>query len=291
MAQILAIEPDPEKIVILRRLVSEKLNADVTVAASTDEAISSLANDPPDLILTSSLLPASEGYQLATHLRGIPALDHLPILTIPPLVEDVEEPAGLVSRFIRRQPQIRRAYDIDAVTLRIQEALEQSKADAARFGDSWRQARVLLLEDEPTQESMLQTTDLLGTLDADLRRFCLLGPQQERAQRWDHSDLPWLESIRLAWGAELRLLNMSCSGLLVESGIRMTLGNRTDFQLADCANRDCIVPGRVVRSDVSSVNNLGVKYITAAAFEKPLESIGPTGSLPHEIAQSRWSRR
>jgi hypothetical protein len=89
----------------------------------------------------------------------------------------------------------------------------------------------------------------------------------------------------------LRLLNISCSGLLVESGLRMTLGNRTDFQLEDCESRDFVIPGRVVRSDVSSVNSLGVKYVTAAVFEKPFESLGPDGSLPPEISQGRWSRR
>jgi CheY-like chemotaxis protein len=290
MAQILAIEPDPERIEILRRLVGDRLNAEVVVATSADEAISSLTHEPPDLILTSSLLPQAEGYQIAAHLRAIPALDHLPILTIPPLVEDVEERGSLVARLLRRPPQRRPAYDVDAVASRIREALEQSTADAARFGESWRQARVLLLEDEPVQEGAPETTDLLRTLDADLHRFCLTGPQQERAPRWDRAELSWLESIKLTWGAELRLLNMSRSGLLVESGIKMTLGNRTDFQLADCDSRDFVIPGRVVRSNVSSVNSLGVKYVTAAAFEKPFESIGP-GSLPPEIAPGRWLRR
>jgi hypothetical protein len=89
----------------------------------------------------------------------------------------------------------------------------------------------------------------------------------------------------------LRLLNMSSSGLLIESGIRMTLGNRTDFQIAGADDLEFVMPGRVVRSGVASVNSLGVKYVTAATFEKPFESIGPDGSLPPEFSYRRWPRR
>jgi hypothetical protein len=51
------------------------------------------------------------------------------------------------------------------------------------------------------------------------------------------------------------------------------------------------MPGRVVRSDVSSVNTLGVKYVTAAVFEKPFDAIGPDGSLPPDFTHRRWPRR
>jgi len=290
MAHILAIEPDPDRVVILQRLVSDKLNAEVVVARSTDEAISALSDNQPDLILTSSLLSPSEGDQLAAHLRQVPALDYLPVLTIPPLVASDEGHGNLVSRLIRRRAQTRPAYDLDAVTSRIKEALEQSLTDTMRNSD-WRHARALLLESGSPQGATPEgTINLLRTLDAQLEKYCGLSPQQERATRWERGELPWLESIKLTWGADLRLLNISCSGLLVESGIRMTLGTRTDFQLEDCDNRDFVVPGRVVRSDVSSVNSLGVKYVTAAIFEKPFEAIGPDGSLPPILPQRRGFR-
>ncbi len=289
MAKILAIDPDPARTVILQRLVGEQLNAEVVVATSADDAISSLAQSRPDVILTSSLLAPTDGEQLAAHLRAAPALDYLPVLTIPPFVDDGEDqPTSLLSRFLRRRMPARPAYDVDAVASRIREALEQSH-ESARDG-SLSPARLQLLE-EPSLEGPQDPDDLLRLLDAELKQFCGLTAQQERAPRWERSDLPWLESIRLTWGAELRLLNISCSGLLVESGLRMTLGNRTDFQLEDCDSRDFVIPGRVVRSDVSSVNSLGVKYVTAAVFEKPFESLGPEGSLPPEISQGRWWRR
>ena len=232
MARILAIDPDPARTVILQRLVSKQLNAEVVVATSADDAISSLAKSRPDVILTSSLLPPTEGQQLAAHLRAAPALDYLPVLTIPPFVDNGEDqPTNILSRFLRRRMPTPPSYDVDAVTLRIREALAQS-TESAREG-ALSPARLQLLE-EPSHDGSQETDDLLRTLDAELMRYCGLSPQQERAPRWERSELPWLESIRLTWGAELRLLNISCSGLLVESGLRMTLGNRTDFQLEDC---------------------------------------------------------
>ncbi len=290
MAHILAIEPDPERIVILQRLVSETLNAEVVVTPSADDAIRALSERQPDLILTSTLLPSDEDQLLAAHLRSAPALDHLPVLTIPPLVDAEVKQDGLISRFFRRRHTTEHTYDISAVASRIREAIDQSRADAARFNDSWRPARALLLEQSQDQATE-ETVSLLRMLDTALERYCGLTPHKERATRWERFELPWLESIRLTWGVELNLLNISSSGLLVESGIRMTLGNRTDFQLEDCDRRDFVVPGRVVRSDVASVNHLGVKYVTAAAFEKPFELIGPDGSLPPVLPQPRGFRR
>lgn len=286
MARILAIEPDPDRTVILQRLVSEKLDAEVVVASSADDAIHVLSERQPDLILTSMLLSLDEDQQLAAHLRSAPALDHLPVLTIPPFTEPGVKQEGLISRFFRRRHTNEPAYDAGAVASRIRDAIDQSRADAARFNDSRRPARVLLLE-RPSERAMEDTLSLLRTLDAELERYCGLAPHKERAPRWERFELPWLESIRLTWGAELRLLNISSSGLLIESGIRMTLGNRTDFQLEDRDDRDFVIPGRVVRSDVSSVNSLGVKYVTAAVFEKPFELIGPDGSLPPIVRYRR----
>jgi CheY-like chemotaxis protein len=291
MAKILAIESDPERIVILRRLVREKLNADVIVANSIESAIDTLDAKRPDVIVTSSLLSPGDDQQLADHLRQAPALDHLPVLTLPPLVDrdDAESSRGLMSRLFRRRRQTWPTYDADAIAARIEDALLQSKRDAPKYADLWqRPARLLLMEpDEQPQEE----TALVYSLDADLARFLGIQPQQDRAPRWGRSDLLWLENIRLTWGANLHLLNMSSSGILVESGIRMTVGNLTDFEFEDREARDYVMSGRVVRSDVAAVTSLGVKYVTAAVFDKPFESIGPDSSLPPERAYRRLRRR
>ena len=286
MAHILAIEPDRERSVILKRLVKESLNIDVVLAESADQAIARLTEAPPDVILTSSLLAPHEDDHVATHLRLSPALDHLPVLTIPPLVEHAAgtPKRSLLSRVLprlrRRQP-ISPTYDFRAVAMRIEDALEESRM-SARHNEDDRPARLMLLEAKrtllleagrgPDESEPLS----LAQLDTEFR-LVDRRDHTARAQRWEGDQLPWLSAVRLTWGADLRLINISRSGLLVESGVRFTLGNRADFEL-ESPEHGLIVKARVVRSDVSQVGSLGVKYIAAAVFERPFQILDSQGS-------------
>ena len=286
MAQILAVEPDWERSVILRRLVKQSLDHEIVIVGSADEAIAKMTDAEPDVILTSSLLAPDEDEHIAAHLRLSPALDHLPVLTIPPVVAQVAQEqkrgvlAWLLPRF-RRQRRQWPAYDFSAVAARIEDALEQSKFDAER-SEPERPARLMLLEAKrPLLLEAGRDPDLsphvgLARLDAELRSFVAPSARAllERAQRWDGRQLPWLNNMKLTWGPELRVLNISTSGLLVESGIRFTLGNREEFQI-ETDGQELIVRGRVVRSDVARVDRLGVKYIAAAVFDKPFDNLQP----------------
>ncbi len=181
MAQILAIEPDRERSVILKRLVKESLNIDVVLAESADQAIARLNEAPPDVILTSSLLAPNEDDHVATHLRLSPALDHLPVLTIPSLVEHAAgtPKRSLLSRVLprlRRRQRIPPTYDFRAVAMRIEDALEESRM-SARHNEDERPARLMLLEAKrtmlleagrgPDQSEPLS----LAQLDAELCSF------------------------------------------------------------------------------------------------------------------------
>jgi len=282
MARILAVEPDPERSVILQRLVKESLDVDLILTVSAADAITNLYEAQPDLILLSSLLPPDEDEHLTAHLRLAPHLDHLPVLTIPPLVEqgkESEEQVGLLRRFLlrfRRRPRTWRTYDFSAVARRIEEALEESRLNAQDY-EFERPARLLLLEAKtPMLLTAASGADIesealsLVSLEAELRSYAGHRELQARAPRLEWHQLPWLNTVKLTWGAELRLVNISRSGLLVESGVRFTMGNRTEFQLVG-SDQEVIVKARVVRSDVCSVNSLGVKYVAAAAFDEPFE--------------------
>src|SRR5262245_19029445 len=224
-ARILAIDSDPDQIAILRRLVSDMLDADVIAVASTDDAIRTLGVSSPDVILTSSLLSPADGQRLAEHLKRDPSLDYVPVLTLPLLADSNEPEArrpGLMSRLLRRRQPSWPAYDKHAVTSRIEEALEQSRTDAELYGEVWRPARLLLMADPtPQAEPATESVELVRLLDATIELPAGTTPQRARAPRWTRFELPWLEGIKVDWGADVRLLNLSRSGLLVESGIRM----------------------------------------------------------------------
>src|SRR5262245_2649220 len=150
MARILAVEPDAERSVILRRLVKQSLNYEIVIVRSADEAINRMVDGEPDVILTSSLLAPGEDEHIASYLRLSPTLDHLPVLTIPPVVAQTTPEqkrsrlAWLLPRFRRRRHQWP-VYDFSAVAARIEDALEQSKIDAER-SEPERPARLMLLE-------------------------------------------------------------------------------------------------------------------------------------------------
>jgi PilZ domain-containing protein len=287
MPRILAIEPDAARRVTLGRLVNEHLSAEVVLAASAGDALLTLVDVPPDVILTSTLLPADEDEQLNAHLRAAPDLDHLPVLTIPPVVEFANQPrppVGLWARLFRRrrkqEPFL--PYDFSAITTRIEEALEQSKKNAHE-SEIERPARMFLLE---TRASRLLNAGRGESGEMALVRIGSEPPRPEdarqwrpRSRRWTIEEVPWLSGVNLGWGANafptLRLLNISSTGLLVESDVRFALGKKADFQLSGSDRDELFVQGSVVRAEGST----DLKYIVAATFDRPFEALGRVRSL------------
>jgi len=101
---------------------------------------------------------------------------------------------------------------------------------------------------------------------------------QQRALRFERADLPWIFTVKLLSsadislldGAEMSLLNISRTGLLVESASKFAPGTVCELQLGG-AGTELPVRVRFVRSEVASVDQHGVKYHAAAVFEKELD--------------------
>jgi CheY-like chemotaxis protein len=260
MNRILAIEPDPDRGRLLRQLLRDHLNGDVVLATSADVAIAAMSEQQPDLILTSMLLSASEEQDLVTHLRSTPSARHLPVLTVPAMTDPSTRetrPSGLLAKLLRRrEPEPWLTFNTNAVIARIEDALEQSKIAAQAIEDA--HMSVEPIDNAPIAARLEPPVVSSGT--------------RKRARRLPKSDVPWLSSLRLSWGQSLRLLNISSSGVLVESGMRLWPGDVAQFQIAG-TDLDLVVPARVVRCRVSEVSSLGVKYETAAVFEHPLDAL------------------
>ena len=101
---------------------------------------------------------------------------------------------------------------------------------------------------------------------------------QNRAQRKARADLPWLTRIKLPWGLEVRLLNMSTSGMLVETTSKFTPGSVAEIEIAG-DNESLVVPARFVRSEIVGVDARGVRYRAAAVFEREVDLDGPRAAL------------
>ena len=89
---------------------------------------------------------------------------------------------------------------------------------------------------------------------------------QARGARLTRDQLPWLSSVNLPWGAEAALMNISKSGMLIETASKLAPGTTTQFHISG-RDTDLSISAVVVRSEIGSVNTFGVKYLAAVRFE------------------------
>lgn len=78
---------------------------------------------------------------------------------------------------------------------------------------------------------------------------------------------PWPAAALLRPGQEVRVINVSCGGALIESGNRMIPGLRTELQLSGLQRR--VVRGRIDRCRVTELDP--VRYEGAIVFDQVLE--------------------
>jgi len=104
---VLAIEPDLRQAAIVKRIVREKVLADVVVVDSRDAALEAMRTMVPDVLLLSALLSPRDEDELIAHLRTLENAEHLQTHTIPQLASTIgpgdAKPKGLLSAFRRRK--------------------------------------------------------------------------------------------------------------------------------------------------------------------------------------------
>jgi CheY-like chemotaxis protein len=105
MSLVLAIQPDPDQAARLLS-VCRRIGAEVVLASSASDALATLGDRVPDVILSAPLLPVSDDAAIADRLRslGEDAL-HVQALSAPLLGEPLLEPQprGLFKAFTRQR--------------------------------------------------------------------------------------------------------------------------------------------------------------------------------------------
>jgi hypothetical protein len=106
---VLAIEPDTRQAAVLKRVVHDRVHAEIIVVDSKDAAIASIAARVPDLILVTALLSPRDEEELVAHLRTLAEAAHLQTITIPQLATagagGSEREGGFFSKTFRRKKQ------------------------------------------------------------------------------------------------------------------------------------------------------------------------------------------
>ena len=284
MGSILAIEADPKRRRLLTTLIREYVKGDITIVESVKAAIASLADDVPDLIVVPTLLSPRDSEELISHVKQLHAAPYMQMLTIPALdmlVEPPKEKQRGLQIFTRRPVSLGLQYDPEMVGALIADRLERAAVLRAEHDAALAMPVQVEGEFALVRASQKDASGNGGFHGVDDDRRC--------AHRSGQSEVPWLSVVRLPWGLDVDLVNISRTGLLVESGSKLAPGVTLELHLSG-PGTNLVVLARFVRSEVARINRLGVRYYAAAQFERPLDVLAPRhepvrSSTPHALAE------
>jgi hypothetical protein len=130
--------------------------------------------------------------------------------------------------------------------------------------------------------------------------LALENPADRRgAPRLRAEDVPWIVTVRLRYGDAARLVDISRTGLLLETTERLRPGQKGVMTLGLAGNRSTHVDSHIVRSRLVALSSGAVPlYQAAVLFVNELESklLAPTGAPVEdegaaEGGSTLWSRR
>ena len=287
MPRILAIEADPRRRRALTALVREHVKADLVVVASVRAAITSIAEHAPDLILAPTLLSPPDEAELLLHMKQLDTAPYIQMLTVPALDMLVDAPAEQTPRrsvfgpvFNRRPLSLGLQYDRGMVAAQIVDGLARARELRIEYAAmlAYNEAAEHTARHVVLARSGHEVLDASGALlDQQLSEHAR--DERRVALRKGRGDVPWLSGIKLKWGPELQLVNISSTGLLVETGSKFAPGSTTELHLSG-PETNLVVPVRFIRSDVARIDGRGVRYHAAAAFARELDLTGPRRDAP-----------
>jgi len=276
--RVLAIEPDPVRAATLQDLLPPDLS-DFVIVKSASDAVRAIATQVPDLVLTSTFLPPAEEAALRARLKELPA--HIQVITMPHFMDSEEASApdgSKVLNFLKRRSALMRP-GCDSETVREQIAAYLEQAHALRLNPSAGESRAIVGAPGWTRSG----TSVVRVSASGVNPLATSGPHpyrlgrahandRRRARRRSNAELPTLLTVRLPWGADACVVDISSQGVLLETTSKITPGRTVDLQLIG-QGVDVYVPARSIRSEVATVDAMGVRYRVAAAFARNLEAL------------------
>jgi len=269
--RLLIVEPDGQRAGLLGRILRPLSAIELRIVPRVTDAIRAITEKIPDLVMTSPLLPPSDESELWTQIRRTTGASHVQVINLPYSIDSSRSSAdasrGSMFQFLRRSSGRSRGA-CDASTL--QDEIQQYLAKAVTQRD---EANLRVPDPVIAPGPVLSGTVLAPDM-TDMILFDAKADQRDRrrASRRIAVDLPGLWTIRLPWGSDVRLVDISNSGVLFESASKISPGVTVDLQILG-EQRNLSVPARMVRAEVAKVDAFGVKYQMAAAFGRDVRLI------------------
>jgi signal transduction histidine kinase/CheY-like chemotaxis protein len=126
--RVLVVDDDPEARAMLAKILKEE-HAEVVGAASGDEAMTLIAQAPPDLVLLDLMMPGMSGFEMVARLRAQPGGASIPVMIVSAkelTAEDVLTLNGHVQRFVAKG-----SIEPEGLTNAVRQLLGQSKSRGA----------------------------------------------------------------------------------------------------------------------------------------------------------------
>ncbi len=169
-ARILIVDDELANRKLLEVLLTHEGYATAS-AASGDEALALIGEQPPDLILLDVMMPTLNGYEVARILKAHPLSLHIPIILISALSDRAARLAGLDAG---AEDFISKPFHRDELRLRVRNLLRLKSV-----GDEVRDNSLLLEENVQAHTIDLQrfrtamdaTADVLALVDRDTMRY------------------------------------------------------------------------------------------------------------------------
>jgi hypothetical protein len=299
--RILVIEPETSCADQLRTMLADRVSAEVIVAPTADDGCDVLRTETPDMVLLSAVCPPRAEEQVVSLLKWLDPYDRVPVLTIPPAtrgfeVETDDTPRRSLNDFLRT--------DIRELIARLRKKRPAPQAFSydpgmlvARIDDTLREARErkelppprLALPPAPEADTILvrvtqapeweRTGLMIVPKAAPLRR--IERAHVSRARRLSMAELPHRVTLGTRSGA-VKMINLSDSGILFESPLKYTPDTVTALSLFG-AHAKFDLPARIVRSEASTADSIGVSYLTAASFNEERALLTMLGAIPGEV--------
>jgi hypothetical protein len=95
--------------------------------------------------------------------------------------------------------------------------------------------------------------------------------ERRLAPRLRPDDVPWIREVKPICGGSALLLNISLTGVLLETTTRLLPGRRTTVVIVNDADQKVRAEGHVIRSELVTIGKAGeLIYQTAVAFREQL---------------------
>lgn len=86
--RLILVADDQEPIRVLLKISLERMGFEVATAKDGREALGSVRERPPDLIITDVMMPEMDGYEVLAELRKDPATANIPAIVLTALEEE-----------------------------------------------------------------------------------------------------------------------------------------------------------------------------------------------------------